>query len=178
MTLIPPHFGPDVASDKNELLRGSYHFAVLNRSCVEEGKGDGAMNQEAEGVRRGKILVVEDNVDSRDLLAKLLGMNGYDVLSAPDGESGYAAAMKQIPDLIITDINMPVMDGIALLKKVRLERLLSGTAVFVVTAFGRQAAREAIAAGADAATAKPFDFDSFIDKVANVIFARQKLSLG
>ncbi len=131
------------------------------------------MAQVANNLGRGKILVVEDNVDSRDLLAKLLGMNGYDVLSASDGESGYDAALRQLPDLIITDINMPRMDGIALLRKVRLERLLSGTAVFVITAFGREAAREAIDAGADAATAKPFDFDAFIDKVANLIFARK-----
>ena len=136
------------------------------------------MEETADNVRRGKILLVEDNVDSRDLLAKLLGMNGYDVLSASDGESGYAAALRHVPDLIITDINMPRMDGIALLKKVRLESLLSGTAVFVITAFGREAAREAINAGADAATAKPFDFEAFIDRVANLIFARQKLAAG
>ena len=136
------------------------------------------MKQAAKSVRRGKILVVEDNVDSRDLLAKLLGMNGYDVVSASDGESGYVTALEQRPDLIITDINMPRMDGIALLKKVRLERLLSGTAVFVITAFGREAAREALDAGADAATAKPFDFDSFIDKVASLIFTRRKLAAG
>jgi CheY-like chemotaxis protein len=132
------------------------------------------MEQALKKVRRGKILVVEDNVDSRDLLAKLLGMNGYEVMAASDGESGYAAALKQIPDLIITDINMPRMDGIALLKKVRLERLLTDTAVFVVTAFGRDAAREAIDAGADAATAKPFDFDAFVDTVGSLIFARRK----
>jgi serine/threonine-protein kinase PpkA len=142
------------------------------------GKGDGAMEQAANNVRRGKILVVEDNVDSRDLLAKLLGMNGYEVLSASDGESGYAAALTQVPDLIITDINMPRMDGIALLKKVRLESLLTGTAVFVITAFGGEAAREAIDAGADAATAKPFDFDAFVDTVGSLIFARRNLADG
>ena len=134
------------------------------------------MNQPAHELRPGKILVVEDNVDSRDLLAKLLGMSGYEVLSAGDGESGLAAALKQIPDLIITDINMPGMDGIALLKKVRLESPLAGTAVLVVTAFGGEAAREAIEAGADAATSKPFDFDAFVDTVKRLIFARQKLA--
>lgn len=141
-------------------------------------KGDGAMKQSASSVQRGKILVVEDNVDSRDLLAKLLAMNGYDVFSAPDGESGYDTALRQLPDLIITDINMPRMDGIALLKKVRHEKQLNGTAVFVVTAFGRDAAIEAIKAGADAATAKPFDFDNFIQKVSNLIFARRKVATG
>lgn len=138
-------------------------------------EGDDPVEQTGKCARRGKILVVEDNVDSRDLLAKLLAMNGYDVTSAPDGESGLAAAIEQIPDLIITDINMPGMDGIALLKKVRLHRGLNGTAVFVITAYGRDAARKAMRQGADAATAKPFDFDSFIDKVASLIYARQTM---
>jgi CheY-like chemotaxis protein len=123
----------------------------------------------------GKILVVEDNADSRDLLSKLLGMSGYEVSSAPDGESGYAAALKHIPDLIITDVNMPRMDGIELLKRVRVEGPLAGTAVLVVTAFGDEAARLAIEAGADASTSKPFDFETFIDTVKTVIFARRKL---
>ena len=126
--------------------------------------------------KQGRILVVEDNADSRDLLSKLLAMSGYEVLSAPDGESGYAAALKQIPDLIITDINMPRMDGLELLRKVRVEGQLAGTAVLVVTAFGGEAARVAMEAGADAATAKPFDFDGFIDTVNTLMFTRQKAS--
>jgi DNA-binding response OmpR family regulator len=143
-------------------------------STQEFAKLEGPTEQMSGKVKPGKILVVEDNVDSRDLLAKLLAMNGYYVLSAPDGETGYAAALRHLPDLIITDINMPRMDGIALLKKVRLVSLLNGTAVFVITALGREAASEAIAAGADAAVAKPFDFDAFIAKVASLMFARQR----
>jgi len=116
-----------------------------------------------------RILVVEDNRDSRDILAKLLRMSGYEVISASNGESGYAAALNELPDLIITDINMPVMDGIQLLKKVRSDRVLSKTAVLVVTAFGGDAAREAIEAGADASTAKPFDFDGFMNTVETLL---------
>ena len=141
-------------------------------------KEDGAMKKPAGNARPGRILVVEDNADSRDLLSKLLAMSGYDVSSAPDGESGYAAALKQVPDLIITDINMPRMDGIELLKKVRVERQLAGTAVLVVTAFGGEAARVAIEAGADAATAKPFDFDGFIDTVNTLVFTRRRGAEG
>lgn len=126
----------------------------------------------------GRILVVEDNEDSREILAKLLRMSGYDVSSAPDGESAYAAAMSQMPDLIITDINMPGMGGIDLLKKVRLQSLFDRTAVLVVTAFGGEAAREAIEAGADAAAAKPFDFDAFIETVQNLIFSRTQPANG
>jgi two-component system chemotaxis sensor kinase CheA len=132
------------------------------------------MKEAASKAKHGKILVVEDNIDSRDLLSKLLGMSGYEVLSAPDGETAYATALTQLPDLIITDINMPRMDGIALLRKVRLESILAGTAVLVVTAFGSEAARQAIEEGADAATAKPFDFETFVETVKRLIFVRQK----
>jgi DNA-binding response OmpR family regulator len=123
---------------------------------------------------QGRILVVEDNSDSRDILAKLLRMSGFDVASASDGESGFDKALKQVPDLIITDINMPCMDGLELLRRVRLESLLDGTAVLVVTAFGGDAALEAINAGADAATSKPFDFDCFVDTVRGLIFRRRQ----
>lgn len=132
------------------------------------------MKQASSRARPSRILVVEDNVDSRDLLAKLLGMNGYEVSSASDGESGYAAALRELPDLIITDVNMPRMDGIALLRKVRLEGLLTGTSVLVVTAFGSEAVREAVEAGADAATAKPFDFDAFVETVKSLVFVRRR----
>jgi DNA-binding response OmpR family regulator len=119
--------------------------------------------------REGRILVVDDNSDSRDILAKLLRMSGFEVDSASDGESGYHAALKQIPDLIITDINMPGMDGLELLRRIKLERPLDSTAVLVVTAFGEDAALEATNAGADAASAKPFDFDGFVKLVESLI---------
>jgi len=127
------------------------------------------MRRTASKTKARRILVVEDNTDSRDILAKLLRMSGYEVISASNGESGYAAALNELPDLIITDINMPVMDGIQLLKKVRSDRVLSKTAVLVVTAFGGDAAREAIEAGADASTAKPFDFDGFMNTVETLL---------
>jgi CheY-like chemotaxis protein len=130
------------------------------------------MKNTAVKARRGRILVVEDNIDSRDILAKLLRLSGFEVWSAPDGESGYAEAVAQTPDLIITDINMPGMDGFELLKKIRLEPLLDKTPVFVVTAFGIEAVREALQAGADAAAAKPFEFDSFVDIVESLLVNR------
>jgi DNA-binding response OmpR family regulator len=120
-----------------------------------------------------KILLIEDNRDSRDILAKLLRMSGYDVMSATDGESGLATALRQLPDLIITDIHMPNMNGIEFVQRVRRDNLLDKTPVLVVTAFGAHMAREAINAGADAAAEKPFDFDRFLLTVQELI-ARKK----
>ena len=120
-----------------------------------------------------KILLIEDNRDSRDILAKLLRMSGYDVMSATDGESGLATALRQLPDLIITDIHMPNMNGIEFVQRVRRDNILDKTPVLVVTAFGAHMAREAINAGADAAAEKPFDFDRFLLTVQELI-ARKK----
>jgi two-component system chemotaxis sensor kinase CheA len=117
----------------------------------------------------GKILIIEDNRDSRDILSKLLRMSGYDVTSASDGETGYEAAASQLPDLIITGINMPRLDGIQFVKRVRADRLLAQTPVLVVTAVGPTAAREAIEAGANASAQKPFDFDKFLAVVKDLI---------
>ncbi|HKQ07951.1 MAG TPA: response regulator [Blastocatellia bacterium] len=127
-----------------------------------------AMNEE-----QGKILVIEDNRDSRDILAKLLRMSGYDVIAAGDGEAGLAAAIGQDPDLIITDIHMPNMNGIEFVQRVRRDHLLDKTPVLVVTAFGAHVAREAIDAGADAAAEKPFDFDGFLVTVGELIAKRK-----
>lgn len=128
----------------------------------------------AEMSELGKILVIEDNRDSRDILSKLLRMSGYDVMSASDGELGYTAAIKHEPDLIITDIHMPRMDGIEFVKRIRLEDALAETPVLVVTAFGSNVAREAIEAGADASAEKPFDFDKFLDTVQGLITRGRK----
>ena len=120
-------------------------------------------------VALGKILVIEDNRDSRDILAKLLRMSGYDVMSANDGEAGLATALQQNPDLIITDIHMPNMNGIEFVQRVRNNQTLDKVPVLVVTAFGAQVAREAVNAGADAAAEKPFDFDRFLLTVEELI---------
>ena len=127
-------------------------------------------------VALAKILLIEDNRDSRDILAKLLRMSGYDVISANDGEAGLAEALKQEPDLIITDIHMPNMNGIEFVQRVRKDRTLDKTPVLVVTAFGAHVAREAINAGANAAAEKPFDFDRFLVTVENLIGKREALT--
>ena len=125
-----------------------------------------------------KILVIEDNRDSRDILSKLLRMSGYDVVSAADGETGYTAAASHLPDLIITDIHMPKVDGIEFVKRVRENGVLARIPILVVTAFGGNMAREAIMAGADASVEKPFDFDKFLGTVVALISQNRKVAQG
>jgi CheY-like chemotaxis protein len=121
-----------------------------------------------------KILVIEDNRDSRDILSKLLRMSGYDVISASDGAAGFDAALEQLPDLIITDINMPRMDGLEFVKRIRTREAIGRTPILVVTAFGSNIARDAVNAGADASVEKPFDFDKFLVLVKDLIAQNHK----
>ena len=123
-----------------------------------------------------KILIIEDNRDSRDILSKLLRMSGYDVVSAADGEIGYTAAASHLPDLIITDIHMPKVDGIEFVKRVRENGALARIPILVVTAFGGNMAREAIMAGADASVEKPFDFDKFLGTVVALISQKRRVA--
>lgn len=125
-----------------------------------------------------KILIIEDNLDSRDLLCKLLKLSGYQVSAASDGESGYAAAVANTPDLIITDINMPKIDGIEFVKRVRLDRVLGKVPIMVVTAYGPSVTHDAQRAGADATLDKPFDFDNFLHTVRSLLGSRRSRQAG
>ncbi|HEY6332267.1 MAG TPA: response regulator [Blastocatellia bacterium] len=119
-----------------------------------------------------KILIVEDNLDSRLLLSKLLRLSGYDVSTACDGNAGYEQASRDTPDLIVTDVNMPGSDGIEFVKRVRTDARLAATPIMVVTAYGSNIAQQARTAGADAALDKPFDFDRFLEAIKHLLARR------
>lgn len=102
-----------------------------------------------------KILIVEDNLDSREMLTTLLSNEGYTVISAEDGQDGLARLESDPPDLIITDIEMPNLDGIDLIKRLR-ERLdWKQVPIVVVSAYGSGNLAQAIDAGANGAMRKP-----------------------
>ena len=83
-----------------------------------------------------RILIVEDDVSILSGLRDVLIFKSYDVVTAEDGESGYAAAVGKKPDLIILDIMIPKMDGFALCRKLREEGC--GTPVLMLTAKGEE----------------------------------------
>ena len=72
--------------------------------------------------RRYKILVVEDDQNLRLTLTELLRMEGFTVVTARDGDEGYLQAMTHEPDLVITDLNMPILDGVELARLLRRQR--------------------------------------------------------
>lgn len=114
-------------------------------------------------VDRSRILVVDDEVQIARVLKTSLQAQGYEVKTAPDGETGYNAAMDWLPDLIVTDLSMPAMNGIELCRALR-ER--SQIPIIVLSVRGEEKNKvDALDAGADDYVTKPFSVNELLARV-------------
>ena len=104
-----------------------------------------------------KILVVEDTEDNRQILRDLLGMAGYEMIEAHDGAEGVSQATAHKPDLILMDIQMPVMDGYEATRQIKANPELKAIPILAVTSYALSGDEEkARAAGCDGYIAKPY----------------------
>jgi len=117
-----------------------------------------------------RILIVDDFGTMRKILKNILKDLGYtDVLEAEDGESALQILRKEKIDLVISDWNMPKMDGLALLKAIRSDEALKNTPVLMVTAEAqKQNVIEAIKAGVNNYVIKPFTPEVIQEKIAKI----------
>jgi CheY-like chemotaxis protein len=106
-----------------------------------------------------RVLVVEDHLETRDIITRWLELFGYEVIIANDGQEGLESARSEYPDLIVTDIRMPYIDGVEMIKHLRSLPECGNVPILVITAYGMDYAKEAIEAGANRALAKPIDPD-------------------
>ncbi len=121
---------------------------------------------------KAHVLVVDDEPSARTGLEKLLRQEGYDVTLAEDGTTALVKAAERPPDVVITDLRMPKMDGVELLR--RLHDQDSHLPVIVVTAFGEVAsAVAAIREGAEDYLTKPIDFDALTHVIARALERRE-----
>ncbi|HET9529421.1 MAG TPA: response regulator [Blastocatellia bacterium] len=118
---------------------------------------------------RIRVLVVEDTLDTRQLLEMYLTMEGFDVVTAIDGIDGISKAVSESPDVIVTDINMPRLDGVEMIKQLRAKDLFRSLKVIAMTAYGSGPAREASEAGADLVLRKPILFDSIAETIRKLV---------
>lgn|SRR5262245_58292189 len=116
-----------------------------------------------------KILVVEDSFETRDSLTILLELCGYDVIVANDGQEGLVRALGDNPDLIVTDVRMPSVNGIEMLREFRKHHSHNAVPVLVVTGYSKDYAKEAFAAGADQVMAKPFNPEELLRLVSRLL---------
>jgi CheY-like chemotaxis protein len=112
-----------------------------------------------------KILVVDDSVDTRDLLHLYLKTEGYTVFIAADGGEGLYRAKMDAPDLIITDINMPNLDGFGMIRELRATEQFAGIPIIALTAYGEEQLVKARQAGANEAITKPMKLEELVELV-------------
>jgi DNA-binding response OmpR family regulator len=105
-----------------------------------------------------RVLVIDDSELVREAAAIALELAGWEAVSAQDGEAGIAAAVAEPPDGILLDVEMPGIDGVETLRRLRADPRLAGSRIAFLTAKGDDEAERGalLAAGADAVIAKPF----------------------
>ena len=117
-----------------------------------------------------KILVVEDNPANMKLAVLLLGSAGYQVLQAPDAESGLALARHELPDLVLMDVQLPGMDGLSAARRLKADTATRNIKVLAVTGMAMKGDEEKIrAAGCDGYLPKPVSRDALLDAVARIV---------
>ncbi len=125
---------------------------------------DGEPSASESGTPPGRVLVADDDEDSRAALRVLLEAYGYTVREAVDGASAVRVTRSFRPDLILMDIAMPGVDGLEATRRIRQDAELSGVTIVCVS--GTQGAREAAtAAGFDECLLKPVDFRRIRERV-------------
>jgi two-component system cell cycle response regulator DivK len=104
-----------------------------------------------------RILIVEDTEDNRRIMRDLLSNAGFDIIEAYDGQAAVAAAAKYVPDLILMDIQLPVLNGYEAIRRIKADIKLRSIPIIAVTSYALSGDKEsARAAGCDRYVAKPF----------------------
>ena len=122
-----------------------------------------------------RILYVEDNDDNVYMLERRLRRKGYDVLVAPDGESGVDRARAELPDLILMDLGLPGIDGWEATRRMKADETTAGIPVIALTAHAMDGdCEKALAAGCDEFETKPVKFDQLLEKMATLLSDRSE----
>ena len=113
-----------------------------------------------------KILLVEDNEWNRDMLSRRLQRRGYEVLIAVDGDEGMAKAQAEVPDLILMDMSLPVMDGWEATRQLKADAATRPIPVIALTAHAMASDRQkALEAGCDDYDTKPVELVRLVGKI-------------
>lgn len=152
----------------------SVQAAMQQSAALVEKEHLGMLKQE-DTEELSNILIVDDNADMRHYLRTLLASRFY-VLEAPDGQSGLRLARESVPDIVISDVMMPVMDGLQFCKNLKEDFITSHIPVILLTARSTEIQQmEGYEHGADAYMTKPFRADLLISRIDNLLRSRQQL---
>lgn len=117
-----------------------------------------------------RLLIVEDNEMNRDMLARRLQRRGYEILTAIDGLEGVRLASAQLPDLILMDLSLPVMNGWEATRRIRSDAQTKTIPVIALTAHALQSDHEeAMRAGCNDVDTKPINMERLIGKIEKLL---------
>lgn len=123
-----------------------------------------------------EVLIIDDNIDIRTYLRSVLSEK-YNVSEASDGKVGLELARKIVPDIVLSDIMMPVMDGLEFCQQLKTDKAISHIPVILLTARSLDEQRaEGYEHGADAYISKPFSLRLLLSRIDNLIESRKKLN--
>jgi CheY-like chemotaxis protein len=123
-----------------------------------------------------RLLLVEDNEMNRDMLSRRLQRKGYSVLIAEDGEQGLAMALSEMPDLILMDISLPLIDGCEVTHRLKANPRTQHIPVIALTAHALLTDRErALKAGCDDYDTKPVEFSRLTEKIDRFLVEKKAL---
>jgi two-component system, cell cycle response regulator DivK len=126
---------------------------------------------------KGRILVVEDNMDNYELVRFILERAGYDVFLAVNGRDGVDAARAQKPDMILMDLGMPEMDGWVATERLKADDVTKSIPLYALTAYTLPIDRKrALQAGCDGYLSKPIHMKGFLEVIDDV-FDRMKKNI-
>src|SRR5260221_12903820 len=143
----------------------------LPSTSVQGSSGESRLSRPRGGaVMSRRILVVEDQEDNRRILRDLLTSAGYEIIQAENGEEALAAAARERPDLILMDIQLPVLDGYEATRRIKANPALRAIPVLAVTSYALSGdENKARPAGADADVTKPFSPRALLAKIREYV---------
>ncbi|MEO6454585.1 MAG: ATP-binding protein [Ginsengibacter sp.] len=159
---------------ENELIYGEWQAekTFLNRSIEKE---ETVIIKEAMQSQLPLLLIVEDNKDLRSFIKETV-QQYYQVTEAGNGKEGLERAIAEVPDIIVSDVMMPEMDGFAMMQKLKKDERTSHIPVILLTAkAGQQHKLEGLETGADDYLTKPFDSKELLLRIQNLINQRKLL---
>ena len=117
-----------------------------------------------------RVLVIEDNKSNQKLFRIILKYEGFEVIETDDGETGISIAKKEIPDIILMDIRLPIMNGIEAFQVLQADPVTQNIPVIAVTSYGMRGEKEKLLAiGFTAYIAKPISKQVLIDTIKEIL---------
>ena len=124
-----------------------------------------------------KILLVEDIAMNREMLSRRLTRRGFEVIVASNGQEGVDIARQDMPDLILMDMSLPVLDGWGATRILKAEQLTRAIPIIALTAHAMAGDRtKALACGCDDYETKPIELPQLLEKMDRLLVAKEKVS--